>query len=97
MEDGSNFFAAERLGNVNREMASVLSELMNSQMILDESNMSDVGFRFVCVLTENLHHKVEGFSISIVVNYVNSDLWTEKLIKILKLKNLSSAKVVRSY
>lgn len=84
----SNFAPGERLGNISRETASALADLMDSPSdLLDECNIYDVGFRFVCVLSEKLHHKGEGYLITILVYSINSDVWTDKLYDILLAKN----------
>ena len=63
--------------------------------LLDECNIYDVGFRFECVLDEKLHHKAEGYLITILVYSLNSDLWTDKLFQILLSKNVGPIKLER--
>lgn len=95
-EGMSNFLPGERLGNISREAASVLADLMDSPFdLLDECNVYDLGFRFVCVLSEKLHHKAEGYTISIIVYSINSDMWTDKLYDILVAKNANPQKLKR--
>lgn len=92
----NNFQSQERLGNLGRETASVLADLMDfDNDLLDECNVYDVGFRFACVLDEKLHHKTEGYLITILVFSLNSDLWTEKLLQILISKDLRPIKLER--
>jgi hypothetical protein len=94
--EGNNFQSQERLGNLGREKASVLADLMDfDNDLLDECNVYDVGFRFACVLDEKLLHKNEGFLITILVFSLNSDLWTEKLLQILISKDLRPIKLER--
>lgn len=94
--EGNNFQFQERLGNLGRETASVLADLMDfDNDLLDECNVYDVGFRFACVLDEKLHHKKEGYLITILVFSLNSDLWTEKLLQILISKDLRPIKLER--
>ena len=94
--EGNNFQSQERLGNLGRETASVLADLMDfDNDLLDECNVYDVGFRFACVLDEKLHHKNEGYLITILVFSLNSDLWTEKLLQILISKDLRPIKLER--
>jgi hypothetical protein len=83
----SNFAPGERLGNISRESASALADLMDfPSVLLDECNVYDIGFRFVCVLSEKLHHKGEGYLITILVYSINSDMWTDKMFDILLAK-----------
>ena len=85
----------ERFGNVGLDVASVLSDRMDvKNLLLDESNVYDVGFRFVCELVEDTNHKREGFKIRILVYSLNSDLWTKKLYDILKIKKMKKLKIV---
>ena len=94
MDGVSNFSPGERLGNVSRETASVLADLMDfPNVLLDECNIYDLGFRFVCLLSEKLHHKGEGYLITILVYSINSDLWTDKLYNILLAKNANPIKL----
>ena len=96
-DDGNNFQSEERLGNIGRETASVLADLMDfNSDLLDECNLYDVGFRFECVLDEKLHHKAEGYLITILVYSLNSDLWTDKLFQILLSKNVGPIKLERN-
>ena len=45
------------------------------------------------MLTENLHHRVEGFTINILVYSKNTDEWTDKMLDILKLRNMGPTKL----
>ena len=66
--DDCNFEPSERLGNISREAAKVLAEFMDNQnVLLDESNVYGLDYKFVCVLTENLNHTREDFSVVILV------------------------------
>jgi hypothetical protein len=79
----SNFGPAERLGNVCREAAKVLSEFMDNRNIhLDEYNEYGVDYKFVCMFTENLNHTKEGWTVLILLYSPNSDAWTDKMLKI---------------
>lgn len=90
----SNFSPGERLGNISRETASALADLMDfSSDLLDECNVYDLGFRFVCVLSEKLHHREEGYLITILVYSINSVMWTDKLYDILVAKNAKPTKL----
>ena len=95
-DEGNNFQSEERLGNIGRETASVLADLMDfNSDLLDECNLYDVGFRFECVLDEKLHHKAEGYLITILVYSLNSDLWTDNLFQIPLSKNVGPIKLER--
>lgn len=90
----SNFGPSERLGNVSREAAKVLSEFMdNRNAFLDESNIYGVDYKFVCVFTENLNHTKEGFTVVILVYSLNSDAWTDKMVNILKSTKINTTKL----
>jgi hypothetical protein len=90
----SNFGPAERLGNVSREAAKVLSEFMDNRNIhLDEYNVYGVDYKFVCVFTENLNHTKEGWTVVILVYSPNSDAWTDKMLKILKCTKMNTTKL----
>lgn len=90
----SNFGPAERLGNVSREAAKVLSEFMDNRNInLDEYNIYGVDYKFVCVFTENLNHTKEGWTVAILVYSANSDAWTDKMVNILKCTKINTIKL----
>ena len=80
-------YPGERLGNVSRAEASVISELMDEDnLLLDECNVYSVGFKFACILLEDINHRAAGYLIKIAVYSINSDSWTHKLYDILKEK-----------
>ena len=89
--DDCNFEPSERLGNISREAAKVLAEFMDNQnVLLDESNVYGVDYKFACMLTENLNHTREGF---ILVYSLNSDSWTDKMLNISKTTKIHTAKL----
>ena len=93
----ANYLLGERLGNVSREVAAVLADLMDiKNLLLDECNVYDVGFKFVCELVEDTNHKREGFLIRILVYSLNSDLWTKKMFDILKTKKIKALKLIEN-
>ena len=95
-DEGNNFQSEERLGNVGRETASDLADLMDfNNDLLGECNLYDAGFRFECMLDKKLHHKAEGYLITILVYSLDSDLWTNKLFQILISKNVGPIKLER--
>lgn len=94
VEDGCNFGASERLGNVSKEAAKVMASFMdNENLALDEFNTYDVDFKFVCVLTENLNHRAAGYTIDILVYSANSAVWTDVMLSILHLDKMEPSKL----
>ena len=92
--DDCNFEPSERLGNISREAAKVLAEFMDNQnVLLDESSVYGLDYKFVCVLTENLNHTREGFSVVILVYSLNSDSWTDKMLSILNSAKIHTTKL----
>ena len=92
--DNSNFEPSERLGNVSREAAKVLSEFMDDRYISsDESNVYGVDYKFVYMLIENLNHTREGFTVVILVYSPNVDSWTDKMLDILKSTKMNTTKL----
>ena len=55
-------------------------------LLLDECNVYSVGFKFACILLEDINHRAAGYLIKIAVYSINSDSWTHKLYDILKEK-----------
>lgn len=70
-----------------------MASLMDNH--LDESNVYNVDFEFVCVLTEKLNHTVEGFTINILVYSAHSDVWIDKMFDILKSNKMGPTKLER--
>ena len=92
--DESNFEPSERLGNVSREAAKVLSEFMdNSNVSLDDLNIYGEDYKFVCILTEKLNHTREGYTVVILVYSPNADAWTGKMIYFLKSTKMNTTKL----
>lgn len=84
-EANSDFGPSERLGNDSREADKVLSEFIdNNNILLYEFDLYCVDCELVCVLTGNLNHKVEGFTVVILVYSLNSDAWTDIMLNILE-------------
>ena len=65
----------------------------NQNVLLDESNVYGVDYKFVCVLTENLNNTREGFSVVILVSSLNSDSWTDKMLNILNSTKIHTTKL----
>ena len=89
-------YPGERLGNVSRAAASVISDLMDEDnLLLDECNVYSVGYNFVCVLLEDTNHSSAGYLIKIVVHSINSDSWTHKLYDLLKEKKCNPIRFIK--
>ena len=89
-------YPGERLGNVSRAEASVISDFMDGDNLqLDDCNVSSVEFKFVCILLEDTNHRTAGYLIRIVVYSVNSDSWTQKLYDILKEKKMKPIRFIK--
>lgn len=94
VEDGCNFGATERLGNVSKKPAKVMASFMdNANLALDEFNTHDVDFKFVCMLTENLNHRAAGYAIDVLVYSANSAAWTDVMLNILQLDKMEPTKL----
>ena len=65
----------------------------NVNPALDESNLYDVDFKFIRVLTENLNHRAAGYTIDILVYSANSDSWTDVMLKILQTEKMGPTKI----
>lgn len=85
----ANYIAGEQLCHVSRDVALILSLLMDAtHNSLHELNEYGVGFIFKCVLSEDSNHREEGFRIEIIVHSLNSDSWTDDFIEILKTNKI---------
>lgn len=87
-----NQVAGERIGNIAREEAAVLARFMddNVDLLTDCYLFYDVDYKFSCTLSENLHHRVEGYTITIIVHSNHADEWTNELINILQSQKLNA-------
>ena len=84
----------ERIGNVSREVASVLASLMDEDdPNLPDCNIYDIGFKFQCVLLEDTTHRAEGCEISIIVLSDNGSTFTDSLMRLLQSKELEPTKI----
>ena len=64
----ATYYPGERIGNVSRDVAAVLSELMDARSPqLDECNEYSVGYIFLCILLEDTTHRSSGYLIKIIV------------------------------
>ena len=89
----ANYIAGEQLCHVSRDVALVLSLLMDANHIsLHELNEYGVGFIFKCVFSEDSNHREEGFRIEIIVHSLNSDSWTDDFTEILKTNKIKFSK-----
>lgn len=85
---------AERIGNVAREEAAVLTEFMDDNVseLLDYA-IHNVDYKFACTLSEDLNHKAAGYKIEIILYSNKSEVWTEKIIELLLSKNIFAIKI----
>ena len=90
----ASYNLGERIGNVSRDSAQIMSEFMDFDCIrLNERNKYGDGFMFVCRLIEDSNHTCAGFAIEVVVLSKNSDSWTDLFIEILTEKNVVCKKM----
>ena len=91
----SNQVPGERIGNIAREEAAVLARFMDDSIdLLTHLNIFyAVDYQFSCTLSENLHHRIEGYEIKIIVHSNHPDPWTPELIKILRSQNLNAVQL----
>ena len=89
-----NEVPGERVGNIAKEEASVLAEFMDDTVdAFCDSSLYNIDYKFTCILSENLNHKVDGYRVDIIVFTKNCDLWTLKLLQILQSKGVFAIKV----
>jgi hypothetical protein len=57
-----NQVSGERIGNIAREEAASLATFMddNIYVLTDNNYFYALDYKFSCILSENLHHRVEG-------------------------------------
>ena len=90
----AEFVPGERVGNVDKNVAKILSSFMDADSKdLLESEQYDIGYSFTCILTEDTHHRADGYGINIVVCSLNSDSWCDKMFTSLYLKGLNPHKL----
>lgn len=85
---------AERIGNVAREEAAILTEFMDDHVsdFLDYA-IHNVDYKFACTLSEDLNHKAAGYKIEIILNSNKSEVWIEKIIELLLPKDIFAIKI----
>jgi hypothetical protein len=90
-----NQVPGERIGNVAREEAASISFFMDDKIdVLTDNNVFyAVDYEFSCTLSENLHHRVEGYEIHIVVYSNRTFQWTPVLINALCAQNLNTVRL----
>jgi hypothetical protein len=86
-----NQVPGERIGNLAREEAYSIATFMDDKVdLLTNNNLYyAVDFKFSCTLSENFHHRVEGYEIQIIVYSNFHAQWTPLLINTLKAQNLN--------
>lgn len=90
-----NQVPGERIGNVARDEAASLALFMddNIDMLTDNNLFYAVDYKFSCKLSENLHHRVEGYEIQIIVYSNHPDQFATQLINILQAQNLNAVQL----
>jgi hypothetical protein len=64
----SDYSRGERIGNVSRETAVVMSTLMDSRVNhLSECNIYGTGFKFKCILDTDSNHHVDGYPLLFIL------------------------------
>ena len=90
----ASFDPSERIGNVSRDAAQVMSEYMDKgKELVDDNDIYGKTFLFLCRLREDTNHIKGGYAIDIVVLSINADDWTDSFIEVLKQKNLNCIKL----
>ena len=83
-----NEVPGERVG------ASVFAEFMDDTIdAFCYSSLYNIDYKFTCILSEDLNHKVDEYRFDIIVFTKNCDLWTLKLLQILQSKGVFAIKV----
>lgn len=90
-----NQVPGERIGNIAREEAASLATFMddNIHLLTDNNYFYAIDYKFFCILSENLHHRVEGYDIQIIVYSNHPDQWTQELINVLRAQNLNAVQL----
>jgi hypothetical protein len=91
----SNQMPGERIGNLAREEAASLALFMDDKIdMLTEINLFHaVDYKFSCTLSENLHHKREGYKIQIIVYSNHPAESTSVLINALYAQKLNAVQL----
>lgn len=90
----SNYYLGEHVGNISREVASVLASVMDvDDSYLPLNNVYDAGFKFQCLLLEDSNHTSEGFAIKVIVLSVNKASFTDRMMHLLYSKGLEPLRI----
>lgn len=90
----ASFDPSERIGNVSRDAAQIMSEYMDKgKELVDDNDIYGKTFLSVCRLREDTNHTRGGYAIDIIVLSINADAWTDLFIEVLEKKNLNCIKL----
>ena len=90
----ADFVPGERIGNVDRNVAVILSRFMDDDFdVLLECDCYETGFFFTCTLSEDSHHRRDGYQIKILIYSANNDAWCDKMILSLISDGLKPSKL----
>ena len=65
----------------------------NIDLLADVNLFYAVDYKFSCIVSEKLHHRVEGYEIKIIVYSNHHDQRTPQLINILRSQNLNAVQM----
>ena len=80
----SNYHLGERIGNLSRDVASVLATVMDAH---------DIVFQFQCVLLDDSNHKAEGYAIKVIILSDNEPHNTNKIMQLLSSRGLEPLRI----
>jgi hypothetical protein len=90
----ARYVPGERIGNVDRDVAAYLKCYMDDDFdVLLASNCYKVGFYFTCILSEDTHHRGDGYFIKIIVRSNNSASWCDDMFDSILAKGLNPVKL----
>ena len=90
----ASFNPGERIGNISRDAAQIMSEYMDEgKELFDKNDIYGKTFLFVCRLREDTNHTKGGYAIDIVVLSINGEAWTDLFIEVLEQKNVNCIKL----
>lgn len=90
----ARYVPGERIGNVEKNVAAFLQCFMDDDFdVLLECNCYKEGFYFTCILSEDTHHRAEGYLIRIIVRSNNSILWCDEMFDSINAKGLNPIKL----
>ena len=86
---------AERIGNVAKEEAAILTEFMDDNVsdLLDNA-IHNLDYKFTCTLSEDLNHRAGGYKIEIMLHSNKSEIWCKTIIDLLQSKDIVAIKII---